>query len=111
LRRQNSFEAAKRPLPQAFGDDPDRPATAYPPGQWREFPVERAQRSGLAAFGVAHDSGLFESPDGFDHSARFVTASTSSTTSVATGLAFNTIEGDDFKVSRPYQFWTLKSSI
>jgi hypothetical protein len=52
-----SGPGSQTPLPPAFVDDPDRPPTAYPPGQWREFPVERAQRSGLAAFGVAYDSG------------------------------------------------------
>jgi hypothetical protein len=52
-----SGPGSQTPLPRAFVDDPDRPPTAYPPGQWREFPVERAQRSGLAAFGVAYDSG------------------------------------------------------
>jgi hypothetical protein len=100
---------AKRPFRGRSWTIPTVPLQPTRPVSGANFPLNGHKDRGSPPLGSPTIQD--ESPDGFDHSARFVTASTSSTTSVATGLAFNTIEGDDFKVSRPYQFRTLKSSI
>lgn len=68
---------------------------------------------GLAAFGVAYDSGLFGHPDGYDHSAVVTVAATGVSASSIIGAVYisNPIEGSDFRVYTPNPYWTLKSSI
>jgi hypothetical protein len=58
---------------------------------------------GLAGFGVGYDSGLFGTPDGYDHSAVVSIAPSSGTVTVSGGVGYVTqaVTGEDIAVPLP----------